>query len=267
MQKAVFLAITIAAVALAGCTDEPPSGSFTATTPSSSYSEAGVAIDANPAQSGYPGEFPEETGLSVCTLDAITDNDETGTAPTCEDAYTTVSFTPEGGTTLPLAGEPTGYTLFLIGSEGDEFELGALEHHGEGHYDFPEQTYDQDFSGAQEVQLRFGEVVVATAPGNGGGFALAEALLNISADVTFDGATIDVALSGVPENTPLVAWLVDIDEEGAKTHTVEFLLGSDQTSYTLTEEEGFVGDYEEFHIHVGASAINIAVAPIPQPAE
>lgn len=268
MQKAIFLAFTIAAVALAGCTDEPPSGTFTATTPQADYSVIGVSVEAQAAQNEYPADNPEDEG-QVCSADDIFDNDPTGMFPFyCEDAQSTVALTPSGGATLPLAGEPTGYSMFIIRDDGADFELGALDHHGEGHYDFPAQTYEgQDFSLAQEVQLRFGETVVATAPGNGGNFELAEGLQNISADVNFTGTEINVALTGVPENTPLVAWLVDIDEEGTKTHGVEFLLSSGETSYTLTEEEGLVADYEEFHIHVGASSINIAVAPIPQPAE
>lgn len=269
MQKAVFLAITLAAVALAGCTDEPPSGTFTATTPAVDFSVAGLAVTVQPAENPYPAGDDD-----ACQLDDVFGNVPDG--PTCSDAVSTINMTPEGGTTLPEIGTGTPYSLYLMAG-GEEYPLGNLDDHGQNHFDFSKEFPGEDFSGADEIQLRFGTAVVATTPGSGGTFStLSEGLEAISAEVTFDGAQIDVTLTGVPNGTQLTAWLVDIPEEegedgemveGAPVHSVQFILSGDQTSYTLTEEEGFVGDYNEFHIHVGNSKINVAVAPIPQSAK
>ncbi len=270
MQKALFLSLTIVAVALAGCTDEPQAGEFLATIGAADYSEVGIAITSQSAANEYPGDNAE-----ACGADEIT-----GQLPQdqfyCRDAVSTVALTPEGGATLPLVAESVGYSLFLIDGI-NEFELGSLDHHGNGHYDFPEQTYeDQDFGTADSVELRFGDIVIATASGTGGAFALESSLNMMSADVAFDGADITVTLADAPINATFTVWLIDIPEEegedgemvqGEPVHAVAFeVSGTEPASYTLTAEEGFVGDYEEFHVHVGSegqTSINVLKTMIP----
>lgn len=270
MKKALFLSLTIVSVALAGCTEEPQAGDFLATIGVADYSEAGIAITAQSAENTYPGGEDD-----ACQAD-----DVTGMIPQeefyCSGASSTAAMTPEGGVTLSEVDSAIGYTLFLIDGI-NEFELGALDDHGNGHYAFPEQTYeDQDFSTADRVELRFGDMVIATAPGAGGAFALESSLNMMSADVTFDGADISVTLADAPTNATFTVWLVDIPEEegddgemvqGDPVHAVAFeVSGTEPATYTLTEEEGFVGDYEEFHVHVGSEGqtkINVLKTLIP----
>ncbi len=272
MNKALFVSLTLVALALAGCAEEPAHGTFVATTPAADYTTASVVIQSSPATNNYPGG-----GDDACDADQITENDPAGEAPRCEEAISTVTFQPEGGAVLPLAGSE-GYTLWLVRIDDSEFKLGDLEDHGPvdggGHYAFPATEYPgEDFTNYKEVQIRLGETTVVATQGAklepNQYFEIAEHLDALEATITFEGAQIDVALANVPNGTPLVAWLVseDVDEEtgeglGTYSHSVKFNLAGEQTSYTLTEAEGFVGDYKEFHIHVGGSSINVAKSSV-----
>jgi hypothetical protein len=278
MNKALFLSLSLVAVAFAGCTDEPPSGIFTATAPAADYSTASIVVSSTPAANNYPGG--NSTGDEAeCGADQVTEIDTSSSAPQCTEATSNVSMTPAGGAVLPAVDSSTGYTLYLIKADDTEFVLGPMADHGPldggNHYDYPATEFlGEDFTGAKEVQIRFDATVVATAPGNGGQFELSQGLQDFEADVNFTGREISVTLKNTPADAAnvMVGWLINVEtdvETGVvtKTHSVQILLAGNETMYTLTEAQGFVGDYEEFHVHVGASAINVAVAPIPIPVE
>ncbi len=272
MQKAIFLALTLATVALAGCADGPASGNFQVTESAADYRAAGIEIVSTPATNDYP-----QGGDEACGADAVGGQDPTGAFPySCQGASSTVAMVPEEGVTLPIAGD-IGYTLYLLDADRKEEELGTLEHHGNGHFAFPQQTYDnKDFSSGVTVQLRVGDTVVAVADAPNGNFDLFSGLAAMTAGVSYEGATINVAMDGIPNNTALTVWLVDVPETenedgdmvaGDPVHTVEFAVAGEFTTYTLTEAQGFVGDYEEFHVHITGTSINVLKIVIPEPVE
>ncbi len=257
MQKAILLSTLVFAAALAGCADEPPSGEFVASDPAPLADMASATLTVEPASNTYPANSPggEECDLDAFT-DAINENGGGGAAPSCEDPVSSVT-----GHFAALKTPAMSWSVWLSSADA-EFKLGDLTEAEAGptHYDLAGEFPGQDLSGYDEMQLRDGETVIATAGGMGGDFSLAAELAAVSAAVSYSGKDITVTLTDAPNGTTLVAWLVGEDAEtGEATHDESFVLGAGETMYTATKN---IADYSAFHIHVGSSTVNIAVAPI-----
>lgn len=261
MYKAFLLSTLMLVAALAGCTDDPPSGAFTATTPAAFADSASATLTVEPASNAYPVNDPTG-GEQECDLDALTEaiNAVTSVAglellPTCDDPVSSVT-----GHFASLKTPAMSYSVHLVGASG-EFKLGDLTEASAGptHYDLAGEFPGQDLSGYDAMELRDGTTTIARAGGNGGNFELAEELEMVSAAVTYEGKDITVVLTDAPEGVSLVAWLVSTDEAGELVHEESFVLSGAESTYTAGMN---VADFTEFHVHVGTSKVNVAVATI-----
>lgn len=258
--RSLLIFISFAVVALAGCSDGPPSGDIGASSPAITF-DGSFSVEYIHADNGYDiagtgdGNFDQ-----LCALDAVTEqvNDGAGTEilPTCTPPFTSINVT------LHEAPEPSmdGYTLWLTGSEGDDRNVGTL---GPGEHGYVlSASYDEDLDGMYATaELRHGELVVATAPANGGTWEVADALNGVRFTGSYDGKDLTLDVSGLPGNATFTGWLVSQDPETlVMTHDVSFPIAADGAiEYAAAEN---IADYAEVHIHVTGSKINVGIASI-----
>jgi hypothetical protein len=244
-SKALLTMIALAAVALSGCASDAPSGEINggslAVTAAGSYT-----LDANAANNPYPyaGTDLEET--LACTPDAVVSivpGEET-----CSDAFSVVSVS---GVELP---ESSGYMLVLNGTGGEK-HIGALVEDN-GTLSLSETFAGEDFTGMySEAQIRFGDLVVAVAPGNGGGFDIAPSLGGASISASYSDKTLTYTVSGLPSGSSYTGWLVGVEEESTElVHMDDWSVSNGAGTY---EADMNIGDYKELHIHASGSKINV----------
>lgn len=241
----LLLTIMMAAVALAGCSDDPATGEF-------SSSSSGLKVDGSIDFAFQAREVPEAAGQQApdeyCTL---AEGAPEGTLPKCIPASTDVTVHLMD-VTDPGPGNSYNVVLIANGTVFKDLGTAALV---DGMFELTAH-FDEDLEGRfTEVQIRFGEFPLATASPSGGAFDV-----NSMARATFEGSytgkDLSLTVTGLLDGISYTGWLVVIDEEtGEKTHEESFSVAEGENIYTA---ERSIDQYSEVHIHVGSSTINVA---------
>lgn len=240
--------IALSAVALAGCAGDAPSGDINGGSLAASAAGS-YALEANAANNPYPySDVPQLAETLGCTPDAVVGQVDQPLLETCSDAFSIVSVS---GVELP---ESSGYMLVLNGTGGEK-HIGSLEE-ADGMYSLSKTFAGEDFSGMySEAQIRFGDLVVAVAPGSGGGFDIAPSLSGSSISASYSGKTLTYTVSGLPSGSSYSGWLVGAEEESTElVHMDDWSVSNGAGTY---EADMNIGDYKELHIHASGSKINV----------
>lgn len=244
-MQALTLTSLVALAFLAGCSDAPPAGDLVAAGTTLPYE--GTATNAYQAASS-----PDPTGNGLCAPPAVP-VDELH----CVDAKTTITVH------LMELPEPdgNGYAVVLTGASGEK-NLGNLVPATGGMYDFSYEI-DEDYSTMYDtIQVRMGDFLYATAPAAEGAqvFSLAPGVNGVTATGSYDGKMLDVDVQGLPEGSSYTGRLYILGEDGVLNNVATFDLAPGANHYE--DEDRNIGDYAEFHIHVGNSKINLYKATI-----
>lgn len=246
IRSTIIVTSLLAFAALAGCSDAPPSGDLPAGAPAIDWSAEASAMFQEEVRNA-----PEESGPLYDLL--CEPEDATGTAE-CQDASSYVNVM------LHTAPEPdnNGYTAHWIGGaeEPVELDIGALEL-SDGMYEV-ERTFDgENYEGHFEsIVVRMGALTVGSGPAGGGAIEINPEFTTASATASYSGKTLTIDASGLPAAS--TGWLVaspDGADEGASVeHLEEFEVVEGANEYTADRN---IDEYDEFHIHIGGSKINI----------
>ena len=262
MQKVLPLALALLTVALAGCSDEAPSGEF-------AFQNHSVAL-AGTATNEYT-EFNDPVGGQDPTGQAGTDCAQDQFPPgtpidqqKCTQPQTTISIV---FSQLP---DPEGksYSAALIDASGTDpaKDLGTLEAGAGGSYSL-NFTEAVDYSNEEQysythvlVSVVAGSnpvpVAIASADAGSQSFDIHEALTSgVDFDATWKGRDLTLTVSGLNSTFAYQGWLVS---EGGE-HTESFPVTNGEVTHRA---ERNVGDYTEFHLHVAGTKVNVGVARI-----
>lgn len=242
-----LLALGLLATAIAGCSDSAPSGEY-------STGRDDVTTNGDVILAFQERERPSDID-QACPPDGV--EDPTG-AIHCQDAESRVSA---NFMSLP---EPSmnGYTLWWTGGETD-VEIGSLEaNETSGGYTMAEKTFPESFASYESVELRMGDVLIGSATNAEGTqtFSPNEELTQISASGTWKGRELTIDVQGTLEDVSYTAWLVSADEEGALEHEDSFDIDG-EGEHTF-EAERTIDTYQELHIHITGSKVNVAIADL-----
>ena len=265
MRQALLVSLAMAVVALAGCSDEVPSGDFSggtsAVTVDGSVEMAEFVPFQSPISDTTMGNAPAGT---ECVLDdAPPEADPVTGQFKCTQASSTVSLhlmtlpDPSGGT----------YKSFLLDSTGalTRLEMDDLEPVSNGMYSM-NWTADEDHGDYDTVAVFLQKnndlYEVATASASGGSaFSVSETLSSARVTATWSGSDLTLDVSGLGPYATYTGWLVDITD-GVSTHVEAFSVQNGTVEYSA---DVAIGDYEEFHIHVGpdgATKLNVGIVQI-----
>lgn len=259
-----IITFALAAVAMAGCSDAPPSGtvSFERNGLTGSgdatfeYTPPGNPFDAIPVQ---------EVADALCTVNAVTgpindgieDQGQGRPLPECTAPHTEISV---HAMDLP---EPSsdGYHAFLVGGNG-EVDLGALAMDDQGMWTL-EVANEENLEGmynATEIRMGTARVLTAGTSSGGNQFAFHNSVTATSFDGTWEDKTLTVSVSGLPA-VAVEGWLVSEDPEtGELVHDVSFPISGDgSVTYTAAES---LDHWAEFHVHVAGSKVNVGIGSI-----
>lgn len=251
--QATLLGISLLTLALAGCADDPLTGTV-------SFRGSAIPVNgqADFEYTEFEGHTPnnEDEG-ELCAIDAITGSDPTGTLPTCQEAGTEIRIM------LHEASEPNsdGYTAYLVG--GDERMLGSLTPDDTGMYILEIGVESENLEGQyNSTEIRMGSLVIyssATAEGTNA-MELASAATGSSFTGEFTDTELTLEVTGLPEGASYEGWLVSEDEEtGELIHAVSFPVTNGANTYTASQT---LDNYVEVHIHAAGSKVNFGIADI-----
>ena len=157
--------------------------------------------------------------------------------------------------------DASGYHVFLTGTAARD--LGALVADAANMWELA-INYTEDLSaGVTGVELRMGDLVLATASGGEGTntFTVASDLAP-SVQGTYRGKVLNVTVGGLPANATYTGRLYALDaESGLLTPGDFFPLAVGAPSEH--EAEINIEEYSEFHVHVGTSSVNLYKATFP----
>lgn len=260
MQKVLPLALALLTVALAGCSDDAPSGEFAFQ--NHAVSVAGTATNEYTAFSDpVGGQVPDPVPVGTdCAQDSAPGGDE----QKCTQPKTTIALVFNQ---LP---DPQGkeYKAALIDASGTDpaKDLGSLTAGAGGSYSL-NFTEPVDYSNEEQysythilVSVVAGSnpvpVAIASADPGSQNFDLHEALTTgVGFTATWTGKDLSLTVSGLNSTFAYTGWLVD---EGGE-HTEEFAVTNGEVTHKAQKD---VGDYSEFHIHVAGTKVNVGVATI-----
>jgi hypothetical protein len=245
MSRATLVVLALLAVtALAGCSKAPPSGEL-------ATGASGVMIDGNGVAAYTAAQSPAQVpvvGQDVCSP-LPQSPPETQCVPASSSF--TIHFMalpdPSGGT----------YEVVLANASGI-LPVGALVMDANNMWEVNKTFDGEDYTGSfDRMELRLGEVVLATAPAAAGTntFALDAGLSGISATGSYSGKVLNVTASGLPMNGTYTGYLYTLDEEsGLLTRNEPFPIQEGANEYTAPQD---IASYAEFHIHLGSSMVNL----------
>ncbi|HUR61058.1 MAG TPA: hypothetical protein VM286_01670 [Candidatus Thermoplasmatota archaeon] len=258
LRPMALLAVSL--FVLAGCADKAPEG----TLKSSAYSPPATGsivahyqpfTGANQA-SGIPngaGQPAQCLQNQVSNPAPAGGNPQDQALPRCKGPYSTFALHADG---LPLP-SGSGYKLYAVGP-GFEKELFAV------------QATDVKYAGStnvsedlsakvKEIQLRMDGFTYAAVPGAEGNhtLALAPALATVTAVGTYKGHHLEVTVAGLPGNATYTGKLYVADPASPTGFTAKESFPVQEGLNTYDSAEHDISDFGEFHIHVGASALNL----------
>jgi hypothetical protein len=250
MRTLLVLAV-LAMAALAGCSKAPPSGTLTGG--ASGLSVQGTA-DTNYQEAVYPAGAVPTVGPMLCGPAGAPPETQCVPASSSFHVHFMALPTPEGS-----------YDVVLAGGAGGERNLGSLAVDTGSMWDFNATVANEDLEGQfQRIEVRMGDFVLSTAPATEGSqpFALGPGLDGVTAAGTYKGKVLNVTVSGLPANGTYVGRLYTNDtQSGLLTVAETFPIHNGANEFTAKAD---VQDYAEFHVHVGASLINLYKLKIPQ---
>ncbi len=251
-QITLVLAATLVAVTLAGCTDTPPSGEFAST-------RNGITATGSAALEYQEEVKPIQEAVPGAPIDCVPDE-----APgmlngeKCVDPYTNVSI---HFMSLPDSGAGS-YEAFFVDDNGTELAIGALEK-GEGSMYTLDKMFDVDHEGHfTKIQARLGSYVIAESPVMEGenNFAMSTAA-PATVTATWKAKALTLTATGLQEGVQYTGWLVTMNEEtGEADHVESFTINA--AGETVYDAEMNINKYDELHVHVADSKINVAIATI-----
>jgi len=254
--RVLVLPLLTLAAALAGCSDSAPAGDFAADRHDLAANVQGDTTNAYVAASNPnpAGGLPDPLGPAAgCVQDDVPMSPVGPCDPGSSDYTVHFMHLPE---TTPAAGAYTAY--LLLG--GSEAEIGPLTF-ANGMWEV-RKAYEGDQSGsAQSIEVRLGELVIASAPATSGkqAFAISMPLMSVNATGSYDGRDLSLTVDGLPEEAAYEGWLVTVAEDGTKTHVESFPVAEGANEFTASTD---VGDYQEVHVHVAGTKINVAIADL-----
>lgn len=252
--RPLFAFLLVCVAALAGCNDAPPSGDLVAI-PGAPVVEGTVLNEYRAAV--YPLGNDPVTQAPVCQQNQVP---VTPDAQRC--VFPATNFTIHF-MSLP---EPDGnsYSIYLAGGAIEEKQLAPLVNDGAGMWNLKYTDDTQDLSTQFErLELRMGTFVVASAPAASGSqaFVLDPAFTSVTVTGSYDGDSLTVDVTGLPAEGTFVGRLYTKDAEtGALTLVESFPVVAGVQEYEA--ENGNIGDFAEFHIHVGASKLYVYQATL-----
>lgn len=249
--KPVLLLALLSLSFLAGCSDSPPSGDLAASTPALVI-DGNVIVDYTAAVRPL-GQLPSPLGDQCAPPEAP------APVPQCVD--------PASSFRIHFMALPTpdsnGYHVHLTGAAARD--LGAILPDEANMWELAVNLTEDVSAGVTGIELRMGTFVLATASGAEGTneFAVPDELAAVSATGSYKGKTLTVTVTGLPANGTYMGRLYTMDEESGLLSPGEFF---PVTSGTPTEHKAElnIGNYAEFHVHVGTSSVNLLKADVPQ---
>ncbi len=254
MQKVLLLAAALLTVALAGCSDELPTGEFSYQ--GHAIAVAGTATNAYTAFNNPLSAGGQSTDCQQDMLPAGVGDDQKCTQP-----ETTIQIV------LAQLPDPQGksFSAFLVDSTGTEADklLGTLAAGAGGSYglNFTEAMDYSTGHSLDRIEIRLDSanaVVVGYASSNEGSqdFMVNEATITgIDFDATWKGKALTLTVSGLNSTYSYEGWLVS--EDG--THSENFPVSNGVTEH---DAEANINTYSAFHIHVAGTKVNVGVATI-----
>lgn len=257
--KAFLLASILAAALLAGCSAKTPSGTFADLAFAPKVDGGAVAhyqafSGANPG-----GQVPQVGGTVQCA------QPPQAPVPPCKEPFTLVKV----NVTAPKAVEGK-YSVFLVNatgsllvadlSETDTGDAKTARYAGEKNFT---TDYTGRFTG---LELRLGGFLLATAPAGEGAqaFVVAASAKGVKVpEMSWEGHKMSGTIEGLPANATYQGNLYLPGPDGAaladpaESFTIN---GNGPFEYTSTSHD--VGDFAEFHVHVGHSKVNLYKASV-----
>lgn len=256
MRTALVVLSVLTVALLAGCSKAPPAGTLApgefAFTLEGTSTLKYTAFDSG----GNPtGVLPQAGNTTQCAQDSSPVPPPAGVTP-CTKASTLVHA---HFMSLPQP-EGDGYHLFL--GQGTtsvkEMDVGAVMPDANNMWDL-NKTYPQDLEKHfQTVELRMGAFVVAVAPAIQSGtenFAVPKDLAQMDATGSYKGKQLEVTVTGLPANGTFMGRLYTQDPKTCILNVAEsFPVHNGANNFTAKQN---VALYAQFHIHAGASLINL----------
>ena len=237
---------------LAGCSDAPSAGTLVAKDMGLAATISGTADLAYVAES-----HPVDGAPTACVPQAVPVDQGHCTQPS---SSIHIHFM-QGSLPEP---DGNGWALYMANGTTDEHQLAALAEK-DGMYDYTYNATEDWSSKYDSVQARMGDFTYATASSKAGKqtFALAPGLPGITVTGTFKGKVLTIDVSGLPgsDTTKFTGWLYEMGPSGNLTRTVSFPVVAGAQSFTAEKD---ISDFKEFHIHVGASMVNLYKSTITE---
>jgi hypothetical protein len=242
MSRVTLVVLAVLAVTtLAGCSKPPPSGDLP-------VGASAVTVDGNAevvyVAAQYPAGQVPMVGNQVCPP----------AAPNVPQCIPPSSSFKVHFMALPA---PDGTYEVVLANASGILPVGALAMDPNNMWEL-NKTFEADYMGDfDRLELRMGDFVFATAPTGAGSnaFTVADGLASVTATGSYKGKTLDVTVSNLPANGTFVGRLYTLDETSGLLSVAEtFPLTNGANTFTAPMN---VADYAEFHIHVGASLINL----------
>jgi hypothetical protein len=255
MPRSATLAVAAFAL-LAGCTAPAPEG--TARDLQFAPTVAGtVVLDYQPFEGANPAAGTP-AGQAQCAHGQV----PTSPVPPCKGPWTDVQV----NVTAPQAGDAT-YSVYLANATTEllvaELAEGALAGN------MATYTGRQNFThlaAPTHVELRLGDLVVAHAGATEGPqpFTLDGALTAVEVSaLAWKGATLTGTAQGLPANATFQGNLYLAGPDGTvQMEPAESFTIQGNGPFTYTSPGRTVGEFVEFHIHVGHSKLNLYKAAI-----
>ena len=259
-RKAFLLLSLLIAAALAGCSKGPPAGALAAGDPALTVDGTSDLHFQAFSSGGNPtGVIPTAGNTTQCAQDQLP-MQPPGMSK-CTPAMSTVHV---HFMALPQP-EAAGYKVVLTGgtTAEKEREVGELAP-GEGAMWDLNKTYSEDLAKHfTTIVVKAGDFVVAQSPASQSGkeaFAVPKDYGAITAKGTYKGKALSVDVSGLPGNGTFMGRLYTQDPKTCITSMAEsFPVKNGANTFTAKVN---IASYAQFHIHVGASLINLYKADI-----
>jgi hypothetical protein len=242
---------------VAGCSDGPASGDLVAIP--GALTVEGTAENTYVA-ANYPTANPVPGGEPICP-DPAPDPSLACTDPSSHYKFHVMSLPEPSG---------DGYTIVQVGGTIEERTLVKLVQTPAGMWEAEiskegDQGEDQS-SMFDHFELRMGDFVVATASAASGSqaFVASPLLSTITVTGSYKGRNLELDVQGLPSDVEPGDFVGRFYAEGLNSGNLTLVESFPiiAGAQTLVTEQADVGDYVEFHIHVGTSKIYVYQATL-----
>ncbi len=263
MRTTLLVAVSILAVAFAGCTEEPPKGEFSSTGNALVLDGAVDTFESQDFNNPY-----EQTGNTQ--LECAQDGQNLPNVQECDRPYTVMVL---NFSNLPDPQAKAYSVSFYSESSGTQEDLGLLNVHNMGGIWMGEYTFDNTDDCAQStdsdlcnkanmydtVVLYLDDIKVASAAlSSGSAFLFDDSLLGTTFTGSFTGKTLTLSVAGLGNET-YEGWLISTDADGVATHEESFTVMNGDNEFVATKT---LDKYSAVHIHVAGTKLNVAVGAI-----